>query len=75
MCGANQTINERIRSWYAMGRLVSGKYASTEIFITGLTVMLRENTAASSTLQCICSVLFGSDGNGLSSKQVAGLLQ
>ncbi|TKY87285.1 hypothetical protein EX895_003962 [Sporisorium graminicola] len=31
--------------------------------------------AASSTLQCICSVLFGSDGRSLSSSQKAGLLQ
>ncbi|KAJ1028474.1 hypothetical protein NDA16_001640 [Ustilago loliicola] len=30
---------------------------------------------ASSTLQCICSVLFGSDGIGLTSAQIRGLLQ
>ncbi|SPO22078.1 uncharacterized protein UTRI_02080_B [Ustilago trichophora] len=31
--------------------------------------------AASSTLQCICSVLYGKDGSGLTSAQVGGLLQ
>ncbi|SJX61977.1 uncharacterized protein SRS1_10592 [Sporisorium reilianum f. sp. reilianum] len=31
--------------------------------------------AASSTLQCICSVLFGADGHSLTKAQIAGLLQ
>lgn len=33
------------------------------------------STAASSTLQCICSLVFGSDGSGLTSLQIWTLLQ